>query len=123
VQVYRFLQYSERQCEVDGKLTPVIWGVGAQAILHVRNAKRGVNLSRPSILAAAVEFNRAEVYFSMDTLGVTGSAIRRVLPEAGAFHVENYGRMVSAIDQVRMLLDAPGVTIRPRPLGTRRDFK
>lgn len=122
VHVYRFLQYTERPCDIGGARQPVIWGVGAQAILHVRSAKRGVNLTRPSVLAAAVELNRAEVTFSMDVLGVTGSPVRKVLPEAGAFHVENYAKMVSAIDQVRALLDDPGVTIRPKPLGTRKEF-
>jgi hypothetical protein len=44
VQVYRFLQYVERLCDIDGISTPVIWGVGAEAVLHVRNAKRGIDL-------------------------------------------------------------------------------
>jgi hypothetical protein len=120
VQVFRVMQYVERTCDIGGVPTPVIWGVGAEAVLHVRNAKRGIDLSKLSVVAAAVELNRAEVTFSMNTPGVTGSAVREVLPDAGSFNVDNYVKVVGAIDQVRLLLDDPTVTIRPqllRPLS------
>lgn len=116
VQVYRFMQVATRTCRIGGMNRPVTWAAGAEAVLHVKTAKRGVNLDKLSTLAAAVEFNRASVAFSMNTPGITGTPIRKALPDAGAFNVENYAKMVSAVDQVRLLMDSGGVTVKPQML-------
>lgn len=114
VQVYQFLQYAERSCQTESGTTPVYWGVGTKVVLHIKDAKNNLNLNQITMVAAAVEFRQAEVAYSMDTIGVTGKPILEVLPEAGAFRVDNYGKLVSAIDQVRRLLYDKGVTIRPQ---------
>jgi hypothetical protein len=42
--------------------------------------------------------------------------VRKVLPAAGIFNVDNYAKVLGAIDQVRLLLDDAMVTIRPQLL-------
>lgn len=116
VQVYSFLQFIDVPCVIGDQTLSVTWGAGADAVLHVKSAKAGFNLTKLSAVAAAVEFGKARVEFSMRTRGVTGTQIKDALPDAGEFNVENYGKLITAIDKVRRLMGQTGVTVVPAML-------
>jgi len=116
VQVYSFLQFVEMPCQINNATVTVSWGAGAEAILHIKKAKAGLNLNKLSTVAAGVELGRANVKFSMQTFGVTGDAIRTALPAAGDFNVENYARLINAVDEVRKRMGDAGVVVVPKLL-------
>lgn len=122
VQVHMFVQYLTDTCEVQGVSIPIIWGVGVQATLHIKKGEKYLAGDRLPLLAAAVELNKASVTFALTTLGITGAAVRDTLPDAGAFNVENYAEMISAVDRIRRMLEDPTVTIVPQVIVPRSSF-
>lgn len=109
-----FVQYKRVICS-DGETR--FYGVGARLFLHIKSRKRKVNLTL-SQLAANVELNRAEVTYKIKTIGIVGDKVLDVLPTGSKFDVDNYAKVVAAIDNIIKLAkdNTEGVIIEPQLL-------
>jgi hypothetical protein len=109
-----FVQYKELDC-TDKKRT---FGVGARLFLHIREVRHGINFTKLPQLAANVELGRVSVTYTLSTIGLTGDKILDALPQGSDFTVENYAKVMNAIDQIIRLAkdDTKGVVIAPQLL-------
>ncbi|MEW7291055.1 hypothetical protein [Aquimarina sp. 2304DJ70-9] len=112
-----FVQHKEVQCD-DGKSRK--YGVGSRLFLHITKKKRGVNLTLPQ-LAANVELNRAEVAYTISTIGIVGPSVIDALPTGSNFDVENYAKVVNAVDNIIRLAkdNEEGVVVTPQLLPSK----
>ncbi|RAK21596.1 hypothetical protein B0I03_10528 [Flavobacterium aquaticum] len=111
---YKFVQYKKGSCIIDGKLKKVIWGVGIDLKMKITSKKKKVDISSLPKLAAAVNYKEAEAQFSIDVIGITGQKIINNLNLSGEFNVENYGKVISAIDEIIKNISSEGVNIEPQ---------
>lgn len=108
-----FIQYKDSKCAGTGT---VRFAVGARLFLHIKQAAGSLRVTDLPKLAAGVELGKASITYSIETVGLTGDAVRGVLPNTGDFNVEAYGKVVSAIDKIQMLAKdgQEGVVIDPQ---------
>jgi hypothetical protein len=116
---YRFVR---RNCTINKVVIPVIWGVGVASTLHIKDLKKGAKTSNglPGI-AASVEFGQASVTMRMRAEGLVGAPIEAAFPSASSllnFDVEAYSAWAIALDKIRGLISATGVTATPQLLFT-----
>ena len=113
-----FVQHKDIQC-TDGKTQR--YGVGARLFLHITKKKRGLNLTLPQ-LAANVELDRAQVTYTISTIGITGSSVIDALPTGSNFDVENYAKVINSVDNIIRLAkdNEDGVVIEPQLLPSRK---
>ena len=109
-----FVQHKDVFC-TDGKKRT--FGVGARLFLKISKKKRSVSFGLPK-LAANVELGKAEVEYTISTIGLTGDKILDALPTGNEFDVENYAKIVNSIDSIiRLAKDSTdGVNIDPQLL-------
>lgn len=107
-----FVQYKDVACPGGS----VRFGVGARLFLHIKQLQGGIRVTDLPKLAAGVELGKASVTYSVETIGITGDAIRAALPNTGDFNVEAYGKVMSAVDRIQMLArdGQEGVVIDPQ---------
>ncbi len=109
-----FVQHKDIFC-TDGKKRT--FGVGARLFLKISKKKRNISFGLPK-LAANVELGKAEVEYTISTIGLTGDKILDVLPTGNEFDVENYAKIVNSIDNIIKLAkdNTDGVNIEPQLL-------
>lgn len=107
-----FVQYKDASCPGGS----IRFGVGARLFLHIKQIQGGIKVTDLPKLAAGVELGKASVTYSVETIGITGDAIRAALPNTGDFNVEAYGKVMSAVDRIQMLArdGQEGVVIDPQ---------
>ena len=108
-----FVQFLTIECSDTARS----FGVGARLYLHIKKKKKGVSFELAK-LAANVELNRASVTYTVSTIGIVGDSIIEVLPTGSNFDVENYGKVVTAVDNIiRLAKDGQdGVIVTPQLL-------
>jgi hypothetical protein len=111
---YKFLQYKKQKCLVNGKEEEVIYGCGVDLTLDVKSKKNSANISSVPNIAAAVTYKDADVQYKLKVIGITGDAIRNNLNINGDFDVDNYGKIISKIDEILKNMGATGVNISPQ---------
>ncbi|GEM_PF-3603129 len=111
---YKFLQYKKQKCLVNGKEEEVIYGCGVDLSLDVKSKKNSANISSLPNIAAAVTYKDADVQYKLKVIGITGDAIRSNLNINGDFDVDNYGKIISKIDEILKNMGATGVNISPQ---------
>jgi hypothetical protein len=109
-----WVQFKEQECSQGNRKR---YGVGARLFLHITKKKRGVSLQLPT-LAANVELDRAEVTYTISTIGITGDQVLDALPTGATFDVENYAKVINAVDRIITLArdNTDGVIIDPQLL-------
>lgn len=109
-----FVQHKDIFC-TDGKKR--IFGVGARLFLKISKKKRSVSFGLPK-LAANVELGKAEVEYTISTIGITGDKVLDALPTGNEFDVENYAKIVNSVDNIIRLAkdNVDGINIEPQLL-------
>lgn len=107
-----FVQFKDVDCSGE----TIRFGVGARLFLKIKDNKSRIDITNLPKLAAAAEFGKAEVSYSISTLGIVGDKILDVLPTGSDFNVESYAKVVSAVDQIIRLAkdNSAGVQIDPQ---------
>lgn len=77
----------------------------------------GAKLNTPQQITASVIFDKAEVTFSMRTVGITGPSIAS-LNKAGTMSENTYTNFMTEVSKliVEMYKDNSGIIIKPQPL-------
>lgn len=112
--VYNFLQFKNSSCKVDERNESITWGAGIKLTLHVKSSRNSVNLSSLPAIAAAVNYDRAKVTYKIKVQGITGDKVRLKLANQGEFNVENYGKLVSSIDEIIKIMSDDEVNVDPQ---------
>lgn len=118
---YHFFRIARRNCRVRNVDIPVVWGVGVASTLHIKEVRGQAKTNSLPGIAASVEFSRAEVTMRLDAEGLVGQPIELAFPSAASFvnfDVEAYGTWAVALDKIRGLMSASGVTATPQILIT-----
>lgn len=122
VVVYNFLQYKKDYCSNNGKDYPVLWGSGVQMTLHIKSRKRGIKTTTMAGLAAAVDYNRAQVEYRLRTIGIIGDPVRFRVATQGEFSVDNYAKIISNVDEIIRLMSDSDVTITPQLIAIEKEI-
>ncbi|HET8839363.1 MAG TPA: hypothetical protein VFM82_10265 [Flavobacteriaceae bacterium] len=122
VVVYNFLQYKKDYCSTDGKDYPVLWGSGVQMTLHIKSRKRSMKTTTMAGLAAAVDYNRAQVEYRLKTIGIIGDPVRFRVATQGEFSVDNYAKIISNVDQIIRLMSDSDVTVTPQLVAVEKEI-
>jgi hypothetical protein len=111
---YKFLQYKKQKCTINGREEEVVYGCGVDLSLDVKSKKNSANISSLPNIAAAVTYKDADVQYKLKVIGITGDAIRSNLNINGDFDVDNYGKIISKIDEILKNMGTSGVNISPQ---------
>jgi hypothetical protein len=113
VTVVEYMQYGSVLCE--GKL--LRYGIGCRMMLRIKEYKRGAKLNTPQQITASVIFDKAEVTYSMRTVGITGPGIAS-LNNAGNMSEDTYTNFMTEVSKLIVDIYSKKSTyiIKPQPL-------
>lgn len=95
------------------------WGVGVRLFLRISKMKKSAFVAKLPLLAATAEFGKAEITYSISTIGITGEKVICAIPPSGEFNVDGYAKVVNAVDEIMKLAaeGGKGVSVVPQYLG------
>lgn len=111
---YKFLQFKKSSCEIKNTVKELVYGCGVELELTVMSSNSSLDVTSLPMIAAAVTYDDAKVTYKIKIIGITGNVIRKSLARSGNFDVENYGKIMSAIDAVIDNMDKSDVFINPQ---------
>ncbi len=93
------------------------YGVGCRLMMRIKSHKRGAKLNTPQQITASVIFDKAEVTFSMRTVGITGPGVAK-LNKAGSLAENTYTNFMTEVSNliVDMYKKESSYKILPQPL-------
>ena len=103
--VIDYLQFKDIKCK---RLPKIRYAVGLRSELKINYFSSSFDFKGPQSLknlAAQVELDQAEVFFSLKTIGLTGADARFNIPQGVSFDVTTYKDFQNAIEFVKTKID------------------
>ncbi len=118
-----YLQFKDCKCP---ELPSIRYAVGLRSELKINSIKSSFEFKGAQSLknlAAQVELDQAEVFFSLRTIGITGLEARLNIPQGVSFDVTTYKDFQNAIEFVKNKIDNGKVFISPEIIPVMDDYR